>query len=67
MQSEDELCAQIPPPIEELDQLMGATQLSNNDDEKTAPPSPSLVPKKMHLLPLVQVPYPWTFWLLRSL
>ena len=63
MQSKDEICAQVPPPIKELDHMMGATQLSDNDDkDKTAPPSPSLVPekkkKKMHLPPLAQMPYP---------
>ena len=63
MQSEEDISTQLPPPIEELDQAMGATQLSN--DEKNAPPSPSLVPekeekekKKMHLPPLAQMPYP---------
>ena len=37
---------------------MGATQLTDDDDEKTTPPSPSLVPKEMHLLSFTQIPYP---------
>ena len=56
MQQDDELCAQVPPTAEELDYHMA--NHDNDDDEKTAPPSPSLVPKKMHLPPLIQVPYP---------
>ena len=56
MQSEEEISTQLPPPIEVIDKAMGATQVSD-DNEKIAPPSPSLVPKKMHLLPLVQIPY----------
>ena len=38
MQSEDEICSQVPPTIEELDKMM---QCSENDE--TAPPSPSLI------------------------
>ena len=67
MQSEEEISTQLPPPIEELDQAMGATQLGDNDDDVTAPPSPSLVPmkeeekekkkkKKTHLPPLHKSP-----------
>ena len=71
MQSEEEISTQLPPPIEELDQAMGATQLSDDDKDKdkdkTAPPSPSLVPKKMHLPPLQQVPYPVDFGSLEDL
>ena len=60
MQSEDEILTQLPPPIKELDQAMGATQLNDDEDdkEKTAPPSPSLVEKKNHLPPLKKIPYP---------
>ena len=56
MQSEDEISTQLPPPIEELDQVMGATQLG--DDDETAPPSPSLIEKENHLPHLKQIPYP---------
>ena len=69
MQSEDKICTQVPPTIEELDNAMGSTQLS--DDEKTAPPSPSLVPKKKkkkkHLPLLVQIPYPMDIGVLEEL
>ena len=60
MQSEDEISTQLPPSIEELDQVMGATQLTGDDDDKdkTAPPSPSLIEEKeSHLPPLKQIPY----------
>ena len=56
MQSEDEICAQVPPTIEELDKMM---ECSENDE--TAPPSPSLIEeekKENHLPPMRQIPYP---------
>ena len=55
MQSE-EICTQVPPPIEELDHMMQAT----DDDDKTAPPSPSLFEEeeKTCLPPFQQIPYP---------
>ena len=64
MQDEDVL-TQVPPTAEELDYHMA----NHNDDEneKTAPPSPSLVPKHMHLPPLTQVPYPMDIMCLEEL
>ena len=58
MQDEDVL-TQVPPTVEELDHAMGATQ-GDSDDDKTTPPSPSLVPKKMHFHHWYRSPTQWT-------
>ena len=63
MQSDD-ICSQVPPSIKELNHAMGE---NSSDDEKTAPPSPSLVPKYMHLPPLTQIPYPMDIMVLKEL
>ena len=57
MQSDKDISSQVPPPIEELDKIMQGSDDDEEDKDKTAPPSPSLVPKESHLPPFQQIPY----------
>ena len=58
MQSDKDISSQVPPPIEELDKIMQGSDDDEEDKDKTAPPSPSLVQKETHLPPFQQIPYP---------
>ena len=64
MQSEDKISTQLPPPIEELDQAIGATQLTYN--EKSAPPPP-WCPRRCTCHPWFRSLTLWTSWCWRSL